>query len=69
VHHLDLIDHYIFQFFQTFVRKCLKLYRKNITLIKKINARYIKLKNVIKSSDSITLKNKNYLFNFKKLKR
>jgi hypothetical protein len=27
LHHLDLIDHFIFQFFQNFYQKCLKLYK------------------------------------------
>jgi hypothetical protein len=34
VHHLDLIDHYVFQFVQTFVRKYLKLYKKSIKVLK-----------------------------------
>jgi hypothetical protein len=46
VHHLDLIDHYIFQFFQTFIRKCLKLYKKNINIMKNTVSKFINLETV-----------------------
>jgi len=35
VHHLDTIEHYGFQFAQTFARKCAKLYTKGV-----INGKY-----------------------------
>jgi hypothetical protein len=68
-HHLDLIDHYIFQFFQISVRKCLKLYKKYTKIFKKSATRYINFGNINKSYNLLTLENKNYLINFKKIKR
>jgi hypothetical protein len=69
VHHLDLIDHYIFQFFQTFVRKCLKLYKKYTNIFKKTASKFINFNKVAKVYNTLTLENKNYLINLKKIKR
>jgi hypothetical protein len=33
IHHLDLLDHYLFQFFQIFIKKSLRLYKKNLYLV------------------------------------
>jgi hypothetical protein len=35
LHHLDLIDHFIFQFFQNFYQKCLKLYKRATMRVKR----------------------------------
>jgi hypothetical protein len=69
VHHLDLVDHYIFQFYQSYARKCLKLYQGNVSLVKTAMSKYVNFGNIDKSHDKLTLENKNYLFNFKKIKR
>jgi len=42
VHHLDLIDHYMFQFFQTFIRKSSNLYKnKSLNDSRLFNSKYI----------------------------
>jgi len=66
VHHLDLIDHYIFQFFQTFIRKCLKLYKKNINIMKNTSSKFINFSNINKSYYNIVFSNKNYDINLRK---
>ncbi len=40
VHHLDVIDNFIFQFFQTLIRKCLKLYKKNLNVTRDYLSRF-----------------------------
>ena len=62
VHHLDLIDHYIFQFFQFFIKKTLKIYNKYANLLKITISKFI---NFNKITNSVLIKNKNYNFNYK----
>lgn len=58
IHHLDLIDHYIFQFFQFFIRKCFKIYKKYLNILKNTTSVFI---NFNKLENKILIKNKNYL--------
>jgi len=69
LHHLDLIDHYIFQFFQTFVRKTLKTYKKYNYLFKNSVSKFITFNNVNKSYNKTVFENKNYSINLKKNKK
>jgi hypothetical protein len=39
IHHLDLVDHYIFQFYQVFLQKIAKLYKKYPKLLKISNSK------------------------------
>jgi len=41
VHHLDLIDHFVFQFFQIFSKRALKLYKKTPLLLKLSSLKYV----------------------------
>jgi hypothetical protein len=66
VHHLDLIDHYIFQFFQVFIRKSSKLYKKNLNIIKHTISKFTHFSNINKNYYNIVFNNKNYNINFKK---
>jgi hypothetical protein len=66
VHHLDLIDHYIFQFFQVFIRKSSKLYKKNVNIIKHTISKFTHFSNINKNYYNIVFNNKNYNINFKK---
>jgi hypothetical protein len=66
IHHLDLIDHYIFQFFQTLIRKCVKLYKKNIKLFKKASFKFNNFNPVSNLNLINTFKNANYNFKIKK---
>ena len=63
VHHLDLIDHFIFQFFQIFIRKSLRLYKKNMRAAKKYLSRFAYYDIKQKNYDSLLFTNKIYLIN------
>jgi hypothetical protein len=65
VHHLDLIDHYIFQFFQTLVRKCLKLYKKNINILKYTVLKFSNFANLNKNYFNFIFIDANYNINLK----
>jgi len=68
VHHLDIVDHYIFQFFQTFIRKSSKLYKKNLNIMKNTISKFVNFSNFSKSYHSLVFNNKNYDINLKKKK-
>ena len=52
IHHLDAVDHFIFQFFQTFNRKCLNLYNYKIMIVKRREYRFVNFHNL----DNVTAK-------------
>jgi hypothetical protein len=58
VHHLDLIDHYIFQFFQTFIRKCVRLYKKNIDVTQNTISKFVDFSNMNKKYYKVLFNNK-----------
>jgi hypothetical protein len=41
IHHLDLIDQYIFQFFHVFLRRSSGLYAKHVTISRDAHAKYL----------------------------
>jgi hypothetical protein len=69
LHHLDLIDHYIFQFFQTFVRKTLKTYKKYNYLFRNSISKYMTFSKINRNYNKLVFENKNYSINLKKQKR
>jgi hypothetical protein len=66
VHHLDLFDHFIFQFFQIFIRKCLKLYKKNLHVVKTGLSRFYNYNINHKNYNNLVFTNKIYSINFNK---
>jgi len=65
MHHLDLIDHYLFQFFQTFIRKCLKLYNKNLEQVKNGNLKFLNFNVNKKNYFNLIFNNKVYNLNLR----
>ena len=60
VHHLDLIDHYVFQFFQVFLRKYLKISKKYTKLARKMAFRFFNFTCPILLYKKTTFLNSNY---------
>jgi hypothetical protein len=66
VHHLDLIDHHIFQFFQALTKKCTTLYTKNLKFLKQTTKKLSKFTPLLKKNSAVFFKNQNYKFKIKK---
>jgi hypothetical protein len=60
VHHLDLVDHYFFQFFQVFSKRALSLYKKTPLLMKISLSKYINYSEANSRKKKIIYKNTVY---------
>ena len=66
IHHLDLIDHFIFQFFQTFYRKTLHLYNYRVMIIKRREYRFTNFHDVDSVAAKFVFYDSYYNINMKK---
>jgi hypothetical protein len=60
VHHLDLLDHYFFQFFQNFAKRALSLYKKTPLLTKTSLTKYVNQDLSKTTKRSLTFTNRTY---------
>ena len=60
VHHLDILDHYFFQFFQNFAKRALSLYKKTPLLTKISLTKYVNQDLSKTTKRSLTFTNRTY---------
>jgi len=69
LHHLDLVDHYMFQFYQVFAKRSSKLYKQYTKIFKTTISKFVNFNNLSEVKHKIIFDQPNYNITLKKFKR